>query len=103
MLRQLKYVSPNAAECMALAAAVRRKRRMSSTAGGEAAAADGAVVQLTQGGSSAGAAESARDVVDRLLPSVQALLEVTAAQRSSDMQLYRGVQELLRTPLCGVR
>ena len=77
MLRHLTYVSPNAAECVAMAAAVRRKRRGSGVAGGGAVAAAGAVVEQTQGGSSAGAAESARAVVDRLLPSVQTLLEVT--------------------------
>lgn len=40
------------------------------------------MVELTQGGgSAAGAAESARAVVDRLLPSVQTLLEVTRLAR----------------------
>jgi len=36
VLRHLTYVSPNAAECVAMAAAVRRKRRNGSAAGGEA-------------------------------------------------------------------
>ncbi len=59
------------------------------------------MVEQTQGGgSSAGAAESARAVVDRLLPSVQTLLEVTRLARSSlHGCLGRGQNGVLRACL----
>ena len=85
MLRHLAYVSPNAAECVAMAAAV-RKRRGDGARGRDAASEGGAAVQRTQGGGpSAGAAESARSVLDRLLPSVQTLLKVRAHQTTLRM------------------
>ena len=74
VLRRLAFVSPNAAECVAMAAAVRRRRR-GGVAGPEAASRVDALVQSTQG--AAAGPRSAREVVSRLLPSVQTLLEVS--------------------------
>ena len=98
VLRHLTYVSPNAAECVAMAAAVRRKRGGSVDAAREAVSGGDAVVELTQGASAG--PRSARQVVDHLLPSVQTLLEVSqlSRYRAAEGFVFAAYGPCMRTP-----